>query len=284
MQWQSSDASVAGINQFGSATGNGPGQATIIATANGISCATTSTCGAVTVSNPGRITLTLAPGSVPFASVLVTPTNLATGQSEGTFAVPIDEPQSVGPAQFHIEFTAPDGYTVTPTQVDVSIGSGDDAIVPLLFALIDTVPPVLAVPADVIAEATSPSGTAVSFAAPTATDSGSGVQSVGCDRVSGGPFLLGTTTVHCAATDNAGNAATASFTRHGEGHEASDDIRVVEPNRRSDRARGRRRDVQLRRARRRLRPAARVVRSAVGFDVPALHHVRDLLGRRCGWQ
>ena len=74
----------------------------------------------------------------------------------------------------------------------------------------DTIPPTLHLPSHVIAEATGPSGAAVSFA-PTATDLVDGTDPVTCVPASGSTFPLGTTFVACSATDAAGNTATGSF-------------------------------------------------------------------------
>jgi hypothetical protein len=75
----------------------------------------------------------------------------------------------------------------------------------------DTTPPVLSLPANITAEATGPSGAAVSYSA-TATDLVDGSRPVTCDHASGSTFPLGTTTVQCTATDTHNNTANGSFT------------------------------------------------------------------------
>jgi hypothetical protein len=74
----------------------------------------------------------------------------------------------------------------------------------------DTTPPVLSLPANIIAEGTSPAGAAVTFTA-TATDIVDGTDPVLCDQASGSTFPLGTTTVQCTATDTHNNTAHGSF-------------------------------------------------------------------------
>jgi len=75
----------------------------------------------------------------------------------------------------------------------------------------DTTPPVVSVPsAPIVAEATGPSGAAVTFSA-SATDPDNGVLPVSCSPASGSTFPLGSTTVTCSATDPAGNSGHASF-------------------------------------------------------------------------
>jgi peptidoglycan hydrolase-like protein with peptidoglycan-binding domain len=82
---------------------------------------------------------------------------------------------------------------------------------PPITTTYDSTPPVIAgMPSDSTAEATGPDGAAVSFNMPTASDL-NGVQSISCDHASGDTFVLGTTTVVCSATDNAGNVATSKF-------------------------------------------------------------------------
>ena len=213
VSWQTSSPSIAGITGSGVATGAAPGQTTIVATAsvNGsmVSCATTNTCALLTVTAPVRLTLTLAPGSVVFPSVQVTASR--DDETEGPFTVFFDQPNDPEAGPLRLLFTAPAGYTVTPSQVDLQLEPGDDITIALLFAAIDTTPPALSVSGNLTVEATSAGGAMVTFMPPTATDA-SGVQSVSCDRGSGETFGLGVTTVQCSATDTAGNVAHEDFT------------------------------------------------------------------------
>jgi hypothetical protein len=75
----------------------------------------------------------------------------------------------------------------------------------------DTTPPVLSLPANITAEATGPSGAAVTYTA-TATDLVDGPVTPSCAPASGSTFALGATTVTCSAVDDAGNTASGSFT------------------------------------------------------------------------
>ncbi len=75
----------------------------------------------------------------------------------------------------------------------------------------DSTPPVITAPANIIAEATGPSGAVGNFTA-TAHDDVDGSVDVTADPVSGSTFPLDTTTVLLSATDRAHNTATASFT------------------------------------------------------------------------
>ena len=74
----------------------------------------------------------------------------------------------------------------------------------------DVTPPVVAKPADVVAEATGPGGAIVTFPLPAATDA-VGVVAVSCVPSSGSTFAPGSTIVTCSATDAANNAGTTTF-------------------------------------------------------------------------
>ena len=75
----------------------------------------------------------------------------------------------------------------------------------------DTEPPVIQVHADLVADATGPSGATVSYTVPGATDAVDGTVSVTCTPASGHGFALGHATVHCTAQDAAHNVAHSSF-------------------------------------------------------------------------
>jgi hypothetical protein len=77
--------------------------------------------------------------------------------------------------------------------------------------VVDTTAPTLTLPADITAEATGPSGAAVTYSA-SATDTVDGAVTPSCSPASGGTFALGATPVNCSATDAHGNAVQGSFT------------------------------------------------------------------------
>ena len=97
--------------------------------------------------------------------------------------------------------------TVTCTARDAA---NNTSIATFTVTVRDTTPPVIAVAANVTAEATSAAGAIVTYATPTATDLFGAT--VTCAPASGSVFPLGATTVLCTALDPSGNRATRSFT------------------------------------------------------------------------
>jgi hypothetical protein len=75
---------------------------------------------------------------------------------------------------------------------------------------IDTTPPVISVPEDIIAEATGPEGRIVNYDT-NATDIVDGNVATICNPVSGSVFALGQTRVECTASDAAGNDGKNEF-------------------------------------------------------------------------
>ncbi len=76
----------------------------------------------------------------------------------------------------------------------------------------DTTPPTLGAMTNETAVASGPSGAAVSYTTPGATDLVDGSPSVNCSPGSGATFPIGTTSVNCTATDGSGNSDSGSFT------------------------------------------------------------------------
>lgn len=77
--------------------------------------------------------------------------------------------------------------------------------------VVDTTPPVISCPANIVTSAGPGVCSATASYTATATD-GCGSPGVACSPPSGSTFPVGTTTVTCTATDAAGNTATCSFT------------------------------------------------------------------------
>jgi hypothetical protein len=104
--------------------------------------------------------------------------------------------------------TFPFGETiVTCTATD---SSGNEGSASFTVTVRDRTAPLLTVPADITVAATGASGAVVTFSA-SATDLVDGSITPVCVPPSGSTFIIGTTTVNCTATDNAGNSASSSF-------------------------------------------------------------------------
>jgi hypothetical protein len=100
--------------------------------------------------------------------------------------------------------------TVHCTAIDQAGNTGRSTF---SVTIVDTTPPALTLPGRVTADATSPAGTTVTFAA-NAEDIVDGAVSPNCAPQPGTDFTVGDTTVTCSATDAAGNTATGSFVVH----------------------------------------------------------------------
>ena len=130
------------------------------------------------------------------------------GNGDGSFATAL--PFAVG--------NAPNGIATGDLDNDgdadmVVTDLGDGTVSILLnqhFASPDTTDPVLSVPGTITRTANGPGGETVNYSA-TATDNRDPSPDVSCSPASGTNFAIGTTTVDCTATDNAGNSVADSF-------------------------------------------------------------------------
>ncbi len=99
----------------------------------------------------------------------------------------------------------------TEVTCTVSDAAGNTSEASFTITVQDTTPPVVADHDAEVAEATGPTGAAVNYTNPTASDLVSGTTDVTCDPASGSAFPLGDTTVTCSSTDDAGNTGYNSF-------------------------------------------------------------------------
>jgi uncharacterized repeat protein (TIGR03803 family) len=79
-----------------------------------------------------------------------------------------------------------------------------------IVTVVDTTPPGISRPPNIVTDATSPAGAVVDFPVPAASDNCT-LAGVTSSRGSGSTFAIGTTTVSWTATDAAGNHATCAF-------------------------------------------------------------------------
>jgi hypothetical protein len=99
---------------------------------------------------------------------------------------------------------------VTPVTCTATDAHSNTATTGFNVTIADTTDPILALPADITAEATGPSGADVTYSA-SATDLVDGSVDALCSPASGSTFALGTTSVSCTATDDSGNTTSGSF-------------------------------------------------------------------------
>jgi hypothetical protein len=116
------------------------------------------------------------------------------------------------------------GQSVAGTCADMAGNSGAGIVHGIN---IDATAPALTAPPNQVVQQASAAGAVVTYPSPTIVETGSGIASSSCVPASGSIFPVGLTTVHCTATDLAGNTGSAAFTvtvnpsrdgrMHGEG-------------------------------------------------------------------
>jgi hypothetical protein len=110
-----------------------------------------------------------------------------------------------------VDVNTPGTYTLTYSATDAH---GNTGTATRTVTVVDTTPPVISCPADIVVylPLNSPATSmAVSYPAPTATDSCSSTVNVTTSQASGSVFPVGTTTVTATATDPSGNSSSCTF-------------------------------------------------------------------------
>jgi hypothetical protein len=108
-------------------------------------------------------------------------------------------------------------FPIGTTTVTCSVTDSDDVTSTVTAAfhvtVRDTDLGLSGVPADIKVDAASPSGTVVTYAAPTVVDEDANAAPVNCSPASGSTFPIGTSTVSCSVTDadDTPSSATATF-------------------------------------------------------------------------
>ncbi len=151
------------------------------------------------------------------APTLTLPANMtleATGPS-GAVATFSASASDIVDGSLPVTCVPPSGSTfpITTTTVNCSSTdtSGNTANGSFTVTVQDTTPPTLTLPANMMLEATGPSGAVATFSA-SASDIVDGSLPVTCVPPSGSTFPITTTTVNCSSTDTSGNTANGSFT------------------------------------------------------------------------
>jgi hypothetical protein len=161
----------------------------------------------------GSFTVTVKDTTAPALTVPASQTLEATSAAGAAATFSASATDAVGVTS--LTYSAASGSTfplgTTTVTVTAKDAAGNTSTGSFTIPVKDTTAPALTVPANVVAEATSASGAAVSYPAATATDA-VGVTSLTYSAASGSTFPLGTTTVTVTAKDAAGNTSTGSFT------------------------------------------------------------------------
>jgi hypothetical protein len=107
--------------------------------------------------------------------------------------------------------TFPVGLTTVSCSALDHAGNTSTASFTIRVNLLDTTAPTIETPGDVVVDTPSPTGTVVTYAV-SATDDRDESPTLICLPPSGSSFPVGLSTVSCTASDEAGNASSASFT------------------------------------------------------------------------
>jgi len=164
---------------------------------------------------PASFTVTVKDPSAP----VVTPSVTGPQGSAGWYKGPVTVSFAVSDAESTI--TGKDLACDTPNtvsadganQVACSATSAGGTTTSAQVVNIDATPPTVTAPANVVAEATGPTGAVVTIPNGSYSDTVSGpANGVAVCAPATGTFALGASTVKCSAADNAGNTGEASFT------------------------------------------------------------------------
>jgi hypothetical protein len=154
------------------------------------------------ITAPANVTVGTGPGSTTAGAVVSDAMLGAASASDNCAGVTLAR-SGVPAGNFFLVGTT----TVTYTATDAA---GNTASTTQTVTVIDTTPPAVTVPVDIIAEATGPSGAIVNYTA-SANDNVDGTLTPICTPASGSTFPLGATAVTCSTADGAGNTGSGAF-------------------------------------------------------------------------
>jgi hypothetical protein len=150
----------------------------------------------------GQAGITMATTPLPIPN----PWNGSTGATTVSKAIQLTVPSGIANGNYSLTVTA----TGPKAGGGTTTADGSYKVKVACATNVDTVPPVVTVPANITVDATSQYGANVTFTA-SATDNVTSPISANCVPASGSLFPIGTTSVVCYATDDAGNQGSAGF-------------------------------------------------------------------------
>ena len=178
---------------------------------------TTVTCSATDAAgNTGSASFTVTVQDTTPPTIVGTPSNITLEATGLTTVVNYTNPTATdlvdGPVGVSCVPPSGSAFAVGTTTIvcTASDTRGNSASSSFSVTITDLTAPVLVVPQNITAEATSAAGAVVAYSA-SATDIVDGPVTPVCLPASGFTFPLATTSVSCTATDTAGNTSSASF-------------------------------------------------------------------------
>ena len=184
-----------------------------VLTASGTSTAQTATDNAGNVSAASNVITVKIDKTAPSASANATPAPNANGWNNTDVTVNFsgtDVGSGIASCTAPVTLsTEGPGQSASGTCIDIAGNVSNIASANNIN--IDKTEPIITVPANITDEATGASGATVNYTV-TVKDNLDGGITVSCIPVSGSTFAIATTTVSCNSTDQAGNAASSTFT------------------------------------------------------------------------
>ncbi|MDB6029791.1 MAG: hypothetical protein JWM16_129 [Verrucomicrobiales bacterium] len=148
---------------------------------------------------------------VPVPCVLVCPPDITVSNDLGQCSAVVTYPPPTSSGSCTGTCTPASGtaFPVGTNTVTCAASSGIDCS--FTITVVDAEPPAISCPSNQTVEFTSISGAPVTYAPPTVTDNCPGATAA-CTPPAGSTFPIGTTTVHCVASDPSGNTTSCDFT------------------------------------------------------------------------